>query len=79
MTRPHTAKINNYGYFNNKFVPDINGLLWNVEFWSITDCIISWYVVPLQTNKLYSEHFMEILYSIVIHTCKVQISSYSNF
>ena len=52
----------------------MNALLWNVEFWSITHCMICWYVVLLQNNNYTIEYFAKILDSIVIHPCKVQIS-----
>ena len=39
----------------------------------ITHCIICCYLKEQHSNKLHSEHFTRILYSIVIHPCKVQI------
>ena len=49
-------------------------LQWNIGFMLLTHYIICWCVKVQDNNKLYSEQFTRVLYSIVIHPCKVSIS-----
>ena len=49
-------------------------LLWNIEFTQITHCILRWYLKEQHANKLRSEQYTIILYSIVINPFKLQIS-----